>query len=175
MECKKFHLCSFHEDCDCRHSDDVITRCEAALKLLASYDIFPGTPDPNNSVWEYGMYIKKHVHGPTSGVEKLSPRERLSIFAYHLNQIILKATSYPNRFFIGNNSKRPLILPDGSKIERDRNSSSTSSDNSDSSDSETDNFHHAMNTYNFLRLEGDIKADTYLQRALKMPDSPMDK
>lgn len=120
-ECQKIHLWNLDCDLHGRHYADVINRLERALNILAGYNIRPGVPDELDIQWIYGYRLTNFnfIHGYFQR-EILPPKERLSVFAYHLKNILDGILRHPYCFFFGDHKLEGentyLILSDTNKI-----------------------------------------------------------
>jgi hypothetical protein len=136
VDCEYVHLWHVNDDCHARRGDDVCNRSLKALKILKSYGINPGTPDPENDGWEYGI---RYTYDPVTKriTVQLPLKERASIFAYHLQRFRDLGLQYPQCFFLtdSHDDQSNLILPNGTIIPRSQteDSSDESSDESDKS------------------------------------------
>jgi len=66
------------------------------LELLKSHEIYPGSPDINNSNLTWGIH-----QVPGGETKQLPPKERINVFASHLKYILDLAQKYPD---LGNSS-----------------------------------------------------------------------
>jgi hypothetical protein len=108
--CERIQLWYIRDDCFGRRGDDVEQRAQQALEKLEKIGIGIGQPDINNGSWGWGS---------SKGV-RLPPKERLSVFAYHLDYFRQLGQQHPQCFFIDDDDDETtpfLILPDGEKVE----------------------------------------------------------
>lgn len=193
-DCQKIHLWYFRDDCHARRSDDVAQRAQGALDVLSSYDITPGTPDPTNFNWGYGVY-ETNDGCEVLGIRKtkrLPPKQRVAVFAYHLKQFLEEANNYPDCFFIGDISyDSDLILPDGSTVPQAAHDDNDDRDNSEDTGEphvqsgpityfrhpfkgnfRVNSFKTAMEVYGIVSAQDSSMADAWYDLAMQMPDAP---
>ena len=112
-DCQKIHLWYFKDDCHGRRGDDVEERSKKALLQLKKMGVEIGQPDIGNSNWGWG--VGRPRGGGEFDNEKMAPRQRLGVFAYHLDRFRQLGQQYPKYFFVGD-CWEAVTLPDGTSL-----------------------------------------------------------
>jgi hypothetical protein len=177
---EQIHLWSVRNDCHARRGDDVEQRAQNALEKLAKMGIGIGQPDITNSSWGWGL---------NNNNDNLSTRERLGVFAYHLDRLRQLGQQYPQCFFIVNfrSSDGPslpdcLVLPGGMQV-------AVVGDYAEVEEIDSDkikfvhhpfkclfrihNFRSAMEFYEIKVAQNDPEAGQWYELALQMHDAPV--
>lgn len=86
-DCILTHIWYFDDDCHGRSGSNISSAAQNALSLLETIDVYPSTPKFYDCSWELGLGQNR--------------KERLSTFAYHINNIRKLAQDHPDWFFFG--------------------------------------------------------------------------
>jgi hypothetical protein len=78
---------------------DVITSLHAAIAFLEGKGIKRGIPDPNNGNWGWGCK-EQDPSNPSARTEPLEPKERESVFLFHLYNLYKTSLPNPNSYFV---------------------------------------------------------------------------
>jgi hypothetical protein len=186
-DCKKESLWYLREDLDYRRSDDILARLNKALDLLKKHGIVPGQPDMSNPSWGWG--VRSLPDKSEDGLnllrsERLPPKERLGVFAYHLERFRKLCQEHSGAFFIsdyGGSDEVTLTLPDGNTVVFDRRNRDEVEEAAGpvtymrhpiKGNFRIDNFDTAMEAYGLALAAQDPRAPQWYQLAMMMPDAP---
>ncbi len=188
--CIPTYVWYFKTECHARCGLDVAERAKRSLQILFDNGVQLGIPDRFDCNWSYGVREFKDESGKYMTVQ-LPPRERLEVFACHLNMFVELGNEYPECYFIGDHdSDVELIMPDGLTVKYIEHKSENK-DSDDESDNESDdsvdqiyvehpvkgtilidNFKSAMEIYGLKLYEQDSTAEKWYRLAMSMYDAP---
>jgi len=178
---RHIHIWDFRYDCDGRQGKNVKIRILEALEILDSYGIIPAIPDnTKNENWYRGYYTDGELdrYG--------YPKERYSVFAYHLKYLLTIAEKYPDYYFIGpdrfiwRKEDRYIIDDDGIyiRINNQNNNNSLESklyfDHPYKGKFNVKNFQSAIEVFSIVSMKNsaDEKAEKWYNMAMEMSDVP---
>ena len=163
-QCEKTHLWYFRDDCHRRCGKDVAERAKRALDFLGDINIFPGDPDLQNPSWGWAS--------------KCNAKQKLEVFAYHINRFMELGKEYPNYFFFGDaddNDDIP-ILPDNYTPNDDAevrvSPAVTYFRHPFKGNIAIRTFKDAIEIYGLCKALNDSRAEGWYNLAFEMPDAP---